>query len=80
MFTQSLTHGSDEAQKEIQKLTEFLEREHKLGVIPVDLEKKVIRKLKLSIRIECIAWTRAKWILTITIIVQMFFCKLYPTL
>ncbi|XP_037884450.1 uncharacterized protein LOC119634392 isoform X3 [Glossina fuscipes] len=45
MFTQSLTHGSDEAQKEIQKLTEFLEREHKLGVIPVDLEKKVIHVL-----------------------------------
>uniref|UniRef100_A0A1A9WGF6 Uncharacterized protein n=1 Tax=Glossina brevipalpis TaxID=37001 RepID=A0A1A9WGF6_9MUSC len=45
MFTQSLTHGSDEAQKEIQKLTEFLEREHKLGVIPADLEKKVIHVL-----------------------------------
>lgn len=45
MFAQSLAHGSDEAQQELQKLTEFLEREGNLGVIPVDLQKKVLSKL-----------------------------------
>ncbi|XP_062125877.1 uncharacterized protein LOC133838705 isoform X3 [Drosophila sulfurigaster albostrigata] len=45
MFAQSLAHGSDEAQQELQKLTEFLEREGNLGVIPVDLQKKVLRVL-----------------------------------
>lgn len=44
MFTESLTHG-DEAQREIKKLMDFFEREHELGVIPLDLEQKVIRKL-----------------------------------
>ncbi|XP_017847277.1 uncharacterized protein LOC108603203 isoform X3 [Drosophila busckii] len=45
MFAQSLSHGSDEAQQELQKLTEFLEREGNLGVIPADLQKKVLRVL-----------------------------------
>ncbi|XP_068153721.1 mucin-2 isoform X1 [Drosophila tropicalis] len=45
MFSQSLAHGSDEAQMELQKLTEFLEHEGNLGVIPVDLQKKVLRVL-----------------------------------
>ncbi|XP_032593295.1 uncharacterized protein LOC6563794 isoform X3 [Drosophila grimshawi] len=45
MFAQSLAHGSDEAQQELQKLTEFLEHEGNLGVIPVDLQKKVLRVL-----------------------------------
>ncbi|XP_030369722.1 uncharacterized protein LOC115620568 isoform X3 [Scaptodrosophila lebanonensis] len=45
MFAQSLAHGSDEAQHELQKLTDFLEREGNLGVIPVDLQKKVLRVL-----------------------------------
>ncbi|XP_022221933.2 mucin-5AC isoform X2 [Drosophila obscura] len=45
MFAQSLAHGSDEAQMELQKLTEFLEHEGNLGVIPVDLQKKVLRVL-----------------------------------
>ncbi|KRK03599.1 mucin-5AC isoform X2 [Drosophila yakuba] len=45
MFAQSLSHGSDEAQMELQKLTEFLEREGNMGVIPVDLQKKVLRVL-----------------------------------
>ena len=43
MFTESLQHG-DEAQREIQKLMDFFEREHELGIIPLDLEQKVIRK------------------------------------
>ncbi|KPU79288.1 uncharacterized protein Dana_GF17388, isoform B [Drosophila ananassae] len=45
MFAQSLSHGSDEAQMELQKLTEFLEREGNMGVIPLDLQKKVLRVL-----------------------------------
>ncbi|XP_053945355.1 uncharacterized protein LOC128854919 isoform X1 [Anastrepha ludens] len=45
MFAQSLSHGSDEAQHELQKLTEFLEREGSLGVIPIDLQKKVLHIL-----------------------------------
>ncbi|XP_004530015.1 uncharacterized protein DDB_G0280205 [Ceratitis capitata] len=45
MFTQSLAHGSDEAQHELQKLTDFLEREGNLGVIPTDLQKKVLHIL-----------------------------------
>ncbi|XP_017968056.1 uncharacterized protein LOC108659573 isoform X3 [Drosophila navojoa] len=45
MFAQSLAHGSDEAQQELQKLTEFLEHEGNLGIIPVDLQKKVLRVL-----------------------------------
>nr|NP_731798.1 uncharacterized protein Dmel_CG9813, isoform A [Drosophila melanogaster]NP_731799.1 uncharacterized protein Dmel_CG9813, isoform B [Drosophila melanogaster]NP_731800.1 uncharacterized protein Dmel_CG9813, isoform D [Drosophila melanogaster]NP_731801.1 uncharacterized protein Dmel_CG9813, isoform E [Drosophila melanogaster]AAF54937.1 uncharacterized protein Dmel_CG9813, isoform B [Drosophila melanogaster]AAN13560.1 uncharacterized protein Dmel_CG9813, isoform A [Drosophila melanogaster]AAN1 len=45
MFAQSLSHGSDEAQMELQKLTEFLEREGNMGVIPIDLQKKVLRVL-----------------------------------
>ncbi|XP_034138115.1 uncharacterized protein LOC117589937 isoform X4 [Drosophila guanche] len=45
MFAQSLAHGSDEAQMELQKLTEFLEHEGNLGVIPIDLQKKVLRVL-----------------------------------
>ncbi|XP_005180564.1 uncharacterized protein LOC101900020 isoform X1 [Musca domestica] len=44
MFTESLTHG-DEAQREIKKLMDFFEREHELGVIPLDLEQKVIHVL-----------------------------------
>lgn len=44
MFTQSLALGSDEAQRELQKLTDFLEREGNLGVISMDLQKKVLRK------------------------------------
>lgn len=43
MFTESLAHG-DEAQREIKKLMDFFEREHELGIIPLDLEQKVIRK------------------------------------
>lgn len=49
MFTQSLAHGSDEAQHELQKLTDFLEREGNLGVIPIDLQKKVLRMLLIII-------------------------------
>ncbi|XP_014090622.3 uncharacterized protein [Bactrocera oleae] len=45
MFSQSLAHGSDEAQHELQKLTDFLEREGNLGVIPIDLQKKVLHIL-----------------------------------
>ncbi|XP_037815653.1 uncharacterized protein LOC119606282 [Lucilia sericata] len=44
MFTESLAHG-DEAQREIQKLMDFFEREHELGIIPLDLEQKVIHVL-----------------------------------
>ncbi|XP_067616925.1 uncharacterized protein [Eurosta solidaginis] len=45
MFTQSLSHGSDEAQLELKKLTDFLEREGNSGVIPIDLQKKVLHIL-----------------------------------
>lgn len=49
MFAQSLAHGSDEAQQELQKLTEFLEHEGNLGIIPVDLQKKVLSESTLNI-------------------------------
>jgi len=48
MFAQSLSHGSDEAQMELQKLTEFLEREGNMGVIPIDLQKKVLSEYTIN--------------------------------
>lgn len=42
MFTQSLTHGSEESQVALQKLTEFLEREGKHGKISANLQKKIL--------------------------------------
>lgn len=41
MFTQSLTKGSDDAQKSLQKLTRFIENEHEISPY---LEKKVLGK------------------------------------
>lgn len=66
MFTESLTHG-DEAQREIKKLMDFFEREHELGVIPLDLEQKVIRK--------CIFHNSDNFSLTEILNFQMFYCK-----
>lgn len=42
MFTQSLTHGSEESQAALQKLTVFLEREGKHGRISPALQKKIL--------------------------------------
>ena len=42
MFTQSLTHGSEESQSALQKLTQFLESEGKHGRISPALQKKVL--------------------------------------
>jgi hypothetical protein len=42
MFTQSLTHGSEESQTALQKLTQFLESEGKQGRISPSLQKKVL--------------------------------------
>ena len=42
MFTQSLTHGSEESQQALQKLTHFLESEGKHGRISPALQKKVL--------------------------------------
>lgn len=44
MFAQSLTHGSEESQVALQKLTEFLEKEGKHGRISVNLQKKILGK------------------------------------
>lgn len=44
MFTQSLTHGSEESQNALQKLTQFLENEGKRGRISQSLQKKVLGK------------------------------------
>lgn len=44
MFTQSLTHGSEESQAALQKLTHFLESEGKHGRISPALQKKVLGK------------------------------------
>lgn len=46
MFTQSLTHGSAEAQQALQKFTNFLEAEAEQGHISRALEKKVLGKLR----------------------------------
>lgn len=45
MFTQSLTHGSEESQAALQKLTQFLESEGKHGRISPALQKKVLGKI-----------------------------------
>lgn len=45
MFTQSLTHGSAEAQQSLQKFTNFLEAEASQGHISRALEKKVLGKI-----------------------------------
>lgn len=42
MFTQSLTHGSEESQSALQKLTQFLESEGKRGRISPALQKKIL--------------------------------------
>lgn len=42
MFTQSLTHGSEESQAALQKLTHFLESEGKRGRISPALQKKIL--------------------------------------
>lgn len=42
MFTQSLTKGSSEAQKALQKFTTFLETEAERGHLSRALEKKVL--------------------------------------
>ncbi|CRK95109.1 CLUMA_CG008587, isoform A [Clunio marinus] len=42
MFTQSLTHGSEESQDALQKLTQFLDNEGKNGRISPTLQKKVL--------------------------------------
>jgi hypothetical protein len=44
MFTQSLTHGSEESQAALQKLTQFLESEGKHGRISPILQKKILGK------------------------------------
>lgn len=44
MFTQSLTHGSEESQAALQKLTKFLESEGKNGRISPALQKKILGK------------------------------------
>lgn len=44
MFTQSLTHGSEESQAALQKLTHFLESEGKHGRISPTLQKKILGK------------------------------------
>lgn len=44
MFTQSLTHGSEESQAALQKLTQFLENEGKHGRISPALQKKILGK------------------------------------
>lgn len=46
MFTQSLTHGSEESQAALQKLTQFLENEGKQGRISPALQKKILGKLR----------------------------------
>lgn len=48
MFTQSLTHGSEESQAALQKLTQFLENEGKHGRISPALQKKILSKNRLS--------------------------------
>lgn len=45
MFSQSLTHGSAEAQQALQKFTNFLEAEASQGHISRALEKKVLGKI-----------------------------------
>jgi hypothetical protein len=47
MFTQSLTHGSEESQSALQKLTQFLESEGKHGRISPALQKKILGKSRL---------------------------------
>lgn len=42
MFTQSLTHGSEESQSALQKLTQFLESEGENGRISQTLQKKIL--------------------------------------
>lgn len=42
MFSESLAHGSDQAQRELQRLTDFLEEEGKQGMISPELQKKVL--------------------------------------
>lgn len=44
MFSQSLSKGSDNAQKSLQKLTTFIENEHEISPY---LEKKILGKNKL---------------------------------
>jgi hypothetical protein len=46
MFTQSLTHGSEESQAALQKLTQFLENEGEHGRISHALQKKVLGEAK----------------------------------
>lgn len=46
MFTQSLTHGSEESQAALQKLTKFLESEGKKNRISPALQKKILGKRK----------------------------------
>lgn len=45
MFTQSLTHGSEESQAALQKLTQFLENEGNHGRISPALQKKILGML-----------------------------------
>lgn len=45
MFTQSLSHSSEEAQQALQKFTNFLEAEAAEGHISRALEKKVLGKI-----------------------------------
>lgn len=42
MFSQSLIHGSEQSQRALQKLTEFLETEGENGKISPELQKKVL--------------------------------------
>ncbi|XP_055901805.1 uncharacterized protein LOC129938341 isoform X3 [Eupeodes corollae] len=42
MFSESLAHGSDQAQQELQRLTDFLEEEGRQGMISPELQKKVL--------------------------------------
>lgn len=42
MFSESLAHGSDHAQQELQRLTDFLEEQGKQGMISPELQKKVL--------------------------------------
>lgn len=54
MFTQSLTHGSEESQAALQKLTKFLESEGKSGRISPALQKKILGKKHLLNKDLCL--------------------------
>ncbi|XP_055379633.1 uncharacterized protein LOC129610858 isoform X2 [Condylostylus longicornis] len=66
MFAQSLTHGSEQAQRALQRLTNFLESEGEQGIISPTLQKKILDVLlaalsdTLTDHPELLATARAK--------------------